>query len=149
MKKVMYLLFLIPFIFSSCSKDETTGVDLRDDYVGTWNEDASGSLSLLQNTTVAFTMPVSQSETGIKITKSGTNQLIIDGLVTTVSGNDLIIASSTDTQTDNGLTMTVTAKYTGTVSKNLITIKESYSGSWSSAGMSGTISGSTMYTFTR
>jgi len=71
-------------------------------------------------------------------------------MVVSVSGTSISIPTKTQTETQDGITMTLTAKYSGTVSKNLITIKETYSGSWSmgTAG-SGAISGSTTYTFTR
>lgn len=146
MKKVTYLLFLLPLIFISCSKNE---VDMRDDYVGTWNESSVGSMSLLLNGSIVSTTPLSDSQTGIEITKSGTNQLVIDGLPVTVSGSKLIIESNTQTETQDGITMTVTSKYSGTVSKNVIVVNENYTGSWSMTGMSGTISGSSVYTFTR
>ena len=146
MKKVTYLLFLLPLIFISCSKNE---VDTRDDYVGTWNESSVGSMSLLLNGSIVSTTPLSDSQTGIEITKSGTNQLVIDGLPVTVSGSKLIIESNTQTETQDGITMTVTSKYSGTASKNVIVVNENYTGSWSMTGMSGTISGSSVYTFTR
>jgi len=146
MKKVTYLLFLLPLIFISCSKNE---VDTRDDYVGTWNESSVGSMSLLLNGSIVSTTPLSDSQTGIEITKSGTNQLVIDGLPVTVSGSKLIIESNTQTETQDGITMTVTSKYSGTVSKNVIVVNENYTGSWSMTDMSGTISGSSVYTFTR
>jgi hypothetical protein len=146
MKKVTYLLFLLPLIFISCSKNE---VDMRDDYVGTWNESSVGSMSLLLNGSIVSTTPLSDSQTGIEITKSGTNQLVIDGLAVTVSGSKLSIESNTQTETQDGITMTVTSKYNGTVSKNMIVVNENYTGSWSMTGMSGTISGSSVYTFTR
>ena len=146
MKKVTYLLFLLLLIFISCSKNE---VDMRDDYVGTWNESSVGSMSLLLNGSIVSTTPLSDSQTGIEITKSGTNQLVIDGLAVTVSGSKLSIKSNTQTETQDGITMTVTSKYNGTVSKNMIVVNENYTGSWSMTGMSGTISGSSVYTFTR
>ena len=146
MKKVTYLLFLLLLIFISCSKNE---VDTRDDYVGTWNESSVGSMSLLLNGSIVSTTPLSDSQTGIEITKSGTNQLVIDGLAVTVSGSKLSIESNTQTETQDGITMTVTSKYNGTVSKNMIVVNENYTGSWSMTGMSGTISGSSVYTFTR
>jgi hypothetical protein len=146
MKKVTYLLFLLLLIFISCSKNE---VDTRDDYVGTWNESSVGSMSLLLNGSIVSTTPLSDSQTGIEITKSGTNQLVIDGLAVTVSGSKLSIKSNTQTETQDGITMTVTSKYSGTVSKNVIVVNENYTGSWSMTGMSGTISGSSVYTFTR
>jgi hypothetical protein len=122
---------------------------MRDDYVGTWNESSVGSMSLLLNGSIVSTTPLSDSQTGIEITKSGTNQLVIDGLPVTVSGSKLIIESNTQTETQDGITMTVTSKYSGTVSKNVIVVNENYTGSWSMTGMSGTISGSSVYTFTR
>ena len=122
---------------------------MRDDYVGTWNESSVGSMSLLLNGSIVSTTPLSDSQTGIEITKSGTNQLVIDGLAVTVSGSKLSIESNTQTETQDGITMTVTSKYNGTVSKNMIVVNENYTGSWSMTGMSGTISGSSVYTFTR
>jgi len=122
---------------------------MRDDYVGTWNESSVGSMSLLLNGSIVSTTPLSDSQTGIEITKSGTNQLVIDGLPVTVSGSKLIIESNTQTETQDGITMTVTSKYSGTVSKNVIVVNENYTGSWSMTDMSGTISGSSVYTFTR
>lgn len=146
MKKAMYLLFLISFIFVSCSKSE---VDMRDDYVGTWNEEGTGSMSLISNGTALTTIPMDFPATSIEVTKTGTNQLIIDGETATVSGSKLSIASISQTETQNGVTMTVNASYTGSVSKTLMTVKETYSGNWSASGMSGTIGGSVVYTFTR
>jgi hypothetical protein len=85
----------------------------------------------------------------MQVTKVGTDQLDIDGLKATVKGSKLTIASETQTQNSDGLTLTVTASYSGIVSKTNISIKESYSGNWSGNSMSGTISGSTMYTLTK
>jgi len=149
MKKVLLFLLLTPFIFSSCSKEETALTPV-DDYVGTWNETSTGSMDMLYNSVSAGSFPTDQSSTSIKITKISTNQLSIDDMVVSVSGTSISIPTKTQTETQDGITMTLTAKYSGTVSKNLITIKETYSGSWSmgTAG-SGAISGSTTYTFTR
>jgi len=146
MKKVIYLLLFMPFIFSSCS---TVEVDLRDDYVGIWSSNATGSMSILYNGGVMFTIPTEDSG-NIHVSKSGTDELSIGSVYAALSGTKLLIDTETETQTNEGVTMQLTTTYKGTAAKGLMTITGTYSGNWSNSnGATGLISGSTTYTYTK
>lgn len=150
MKKVMYLLFLIPFVFSSCSKKDDPSI--VDDYVGTWNLTYAGTIKMLdaKGATVGSSS-MDFSLEGDQITKEGNNQLSIDDWTATVSGSSLSIESTIQTISSviGFLPTTATIRYSGTVSKNSIIITETYSGTWAQNGESGTIAGSIVYTYTR
>jgi hypothetical protein len=149
MKKVMYLLFLIPFVFSSCSKKDDPSI--VDDYAGTWNMTSAGTIKMLNaNGTTVGSSSMDFSLEGDQITKEGNNQLSIDDWTATVSGSSLSIESTTKPVSIIGFSSTTAnVKYSGTVSKNLITITETYSGTWTQDNASGTIAGSMVYTYTR
>ena len=148
MKKVMYLLFLIPFVFSSCSKKDDPSI--VDDYVGTWNVTYAGTIKMLDakgatvgNSSMDFSLE------GDQITKEGNNQLGIDDWTATVSGSSISIESTTEPISIGLMSTTATIKYSGTISKNLITITKPYSGTWTQDNASGTLAGSVVYTYTR
>ena len=149
MKKVLLLLLLTPFIFSSCSKDDPNIVD---DYVDTWNLTATGTIQMLDSKGATVgSLSVDNSLESDQITKEGSNQLNIDNWVATVSGSSLSIEPTTQPiSIIIGFSpTTANVKYTGTISKNLIKITETYSGTWTQENGSGTISGSIVYTYTR
>ncbi|HJV78850.1 MAG TPA: hypothetical protein VJ602_10750, partial [Paludibacter sp.] len=130
MKKVMCLLFLIPFVFSSCSKKDDPSI--LDDYVGTWNMTSVGTIKMLdtKGTTVgSFSMD--NSLEGDQITKEG-NNLSIDDWLATVSGSSLSIESTTQpiSMIIGFSPTTANVKYSGTITKNSIIITETYSGTW-------------------
>lgn len=147
MKKVIFLLLFLPFMFSSCSKEEDA-VDVRDDYVGTYNTSTIGSMSLINNGEVLTTLPLDETTTDV-VTKQGTDGLDIGGLSATVAGSKLIIDTQTQTQTADGVTSQMTITFTGTVTKGLITITSKYTGNWSASGATGLITGSATSTFTK
>jgi hypothetical protein len=84
------------------------------------------------------------------ITKVGEDQIMIDELTATVDGDKLTFEPETQNETEDGMTMAVTVTRTGTISGKTITINETYTGTWSAAGlMSGAVSGTAKHVFTK
>jgi flagellar basal body rod protein FlgG len=96
-------------------------------------------------------VPINDSGTSI-VTKSGDNELDIDGVIMTLSGNQLLPVTDSfnenDAEYDISVIGTVTVQ--GTVAVGLITVDMIYSGEWTnSQTQSGTLSGTAIVTFTK
>lgn len=144
MKKALFLFSVILIAFSSC-----TEVDLRDDLVGSWSYSSKGNISMTMDGTEASDLPIDATGTAT-VTKVGEDQIKIDELTATVDGSKLIFEPETQTETENGATMTMTVTRTGTISGKTMTINETYTGTWDMAGMmSGALSGTATHTFTK
>lgn len=143
MKKLILFSLFSVLIFASCEKE-----DPRDVYVGNWNISQNGSLVMYQGSSVLATIPVTQNTT-VSINTYGADELDIDGLYCQLSGTKLIFDTSTETQTNNGSTIQLTTTRTGTASPTIITIKETYSGTWANGSNTGIISGSSNVTLTK
>jgi hypothetical protein len=142
MKNLIILLCLLPAIFAC--EDVS---DPRDKLEGKWKISVDGNILLLQNSKVINSVELSE-ESVINIFKSYTSddKIEIDGVICTMSGNDLIFNAETKTQTDDGLLMQITTMKSGSVSYPNITINETYSGTWQYGSNKGTIAGSSTYT---
>ena len=128
--------------FNSCSKDDDSVVDNRDQYVGTWEYKQTGSLTLYQNGSILGTVPINETGT-IDITKSGENGLKIGGRLYFVNGSNLSTDSQSYTLNENGVVMVGTDTSSGNLGSNLININSSITGTWSnSSGANGNFSGS-------
>jgi hypothetical protein len=153
MKKIKFLtLVLVGLTFSSlmsCSNDDDSVQDSRDQYVGTWNSTTTGSLTLFQNGQSIGTAPLNDSNT-ISISKSGSNALIIDGRTFTVNGNSLTSTPMPATQTSDGITVVLTVISSGTLGSNIINLNDTITGTWNaSTGDSGNLSGNAATTLTK
>lgn len=145
MKKLFLLLFLIPTLFSC---EET--IDQRDSYVGNWDVEVIGNMNLIQGSDIVYTIPISiSSDMDVSKQSNSENELNIGGLICILSGNRLIFDAETETQSENGTTMQVTVNRSGTINSTLMSIKETYSGTWQTSNQNGIISGSSNYTFTK
>jgi len=152
MKKTVlfFSVFLfLGFMFSSCGEEPQA--DPRDQYVGTWSMVAVGSASLYYDGQVIGTMPYDEKEDNVKITKSGSNELDIDGMIYTLSGSKLTAPTLSETENDaeTGISIVGTQTFSGNASLGLIVINSNITGSWSGQGMSGVLSGKATYTFTK
>lgn len=134
---------------TSCSKDDDTVEDIRNQYVGTWNYTELGSLTLYHNGQNAGTVPI-DTNGSMSITKSGENDLIINGKRFTVSGTHLSSDPESITETTDGVNIVATYTRNGTLGSNIITINSSITGTWNNSyGASGNLSGSTTTTLTK
>ena len=150
MKHLKFFVFGLLFAgligFTGCKKEN---VDVRDQYVGTWQYKSVGSLTLYYNGESAGTVPIDETGTA-DISKSGDNDLIIDGQRFTVTGNNLTSNPESITETDNGVNIVGTATYSGQLGNNLITVNSSITGTWSNSdGYTGNFSGTVVNTFTK
>ena len=142
---------LISIIFtlinlSSCKKEE---VDDRDQYVGTWNYQETGALTLYSNGQSIGTLPIDDNGS-LEITKTGSSDLMIDGTLCTLSGSNIIVPAGTATSSEDGLTIIVTNTGSGVLGSSIITLNLSYTGTWNSDnGTSGNLSGSTTMSLTK
>lgn len=153
MKQIKFLTLLLvglSFIsLSSCSNDEDGSQDARDQYVGTWRSNSSGSLTLYQNGQSVGTVPLNETST-VSISKSGSNALLIDGTSYIVNGNNLSSNPKPLTETSSGVNIVGTEVSNGTLGSNIITINNAVTGTWNNTnGASGNLSGSAITTLTR
>lgn len=145
MKKVFLFLSVILLSLTACTSD----VDVRDDLVGSWSYVTTGSMSMTMGGVEAGDIPLDATGTAT-ITKVGEDQIMIDELTATVDGDKLTFEPETQNETEDGMTMAVTVTRTGTISGKTITINETYTGTWSAAGlMSGAVSGTAKHVFTK
>lgn len=153
MKRLKFLTLVIIGLsiisLTSCNKDDDTMEDIRNQYVGTWNYIQSGSLTLYQNGQSIGTVPINENGS-MSITKSGENDLIINGQRFTVSGTHLSSDPESITETTNGVNIVATSNSNGTLGSNIITINSSITGTWNNSnGDSGNLSGSMTTTLTK
>ena len=155
--KKYFLMAVIGLLFvgttmTSCKKEEeepAPTVDVRDQYVGTWNYKEIGSITLYQAGSSIGTVPIDESGAA-DISKSGENGLMIDGKLFFVNGNNLSSDPESITETDNGVVIVGTATYSGKLSSNIITINSSITGTWSNSnGANGNLSGTAVNTLTK
>ena len=145
MKKFFLFLSVILLSLTACTSD----VDVRDDLVGSWSYVTTGSMSMTMGGVEAGDIPLDATGTAT-ITKVGEDQIMIDELTATVDGDKLTFEPETQNETEDGMTMAVTVTRTGTISGKTITINETYTGTWSAAGlMSGAVSGTAKHVFTK
>ncbi len=146
MKKLILLLCFLP-IFFAC---EETEIDEREQYVGEWNLQMIGNMSLVQGSSTVHTIPLSDNSV-MDVEKSGYygNELNIGGLVCVLSGNKLLFDIQTETQIQDGVTLQVTFTRSGSINSTIISIKEVYSGVWQTSSANGIITGSSNYTLTK
>jgi hypothetical protein len=153
MKKIKFLTLMLVGLLvvslSSCSSDDGATQDPRDQYVGTWSFNETGSVTLFQNGQSIGTGPINESGT-VVISKSGENALSIRGTNFIVNGTNLSSNPENFSDTTDGINIVGTATYSGTLGSNLITINNSIVGTWNTSGnLSGNLSGTSVTTLTR
>ena len=132
--------------FSSCKKEE---VDDRDQYVGTWNYQVTGALTLYSNGQSIGIMDLDDNGS-LDITKSGESDLMIDGELFTVSGSNISMQPLTETSSEDGVTIIGTQTGSGVLGSNTISINLSITGTWNASdGTSGNLSGSYTMSLTK
>lgn len=141
-----YLLFIFNVIIilslTSCSKDDDTVVDTRDHYVGMWDFNQTGSLTLYHNGSPVGTVPINETGT-INIKKSGENGLTVGDRLYFVNGSNLSTDAKSYTLNDEGVVVVGTETSSGNLGSNLVTINSSITGTWSNShGANGNLSGS-------
>lgn len=140
------VLFLSLAGVTSCKKDN---VDVRDQYVGTWQYKQTGSLTLFQNGQSIGTVPIDEKGTSY-ISKSGKSDLLIDQQVFSLNGTKLTSDPESITQTGSGVNMVGTAVYSGQLGSSILTINSSITGTWSNNnGGAGNFSGTIVQTMTK
>jgi hypothetical protein len=132
---------------NSCSSDDENETDSRDQFVGAWNLAAEGSINRLENGSIDGTETINGT-TSINISKSGENDLLIDGKIYSVNG---LFCNNTSTEpvNNNGYIGSVTFENVGTLSVDNFTIVSTITGTWTNDGRNGTFSGSIAYVLTR
>ena len=122
------LLAIIAISFASCSKE-----DDRDQFVGTYSVDASGSATAYAYGD-SFTVPFDASNVSMTITKSSTNETevnvsgYLDGTATVI-GNTIQFESFSESSTQQGVTTKadfIVRK--GSINGNILTFKIDVSG---------------------
>ena len=152
MKKVFLLLIAtLPLFFVSCEEENDNPLEV---YEGNWTYDAEGEIVLTENDVLEnYTISTDEMNVDVEIEVTGENQLEIDGEMATVSGNTLIFQDATFNETwtieDTDVEISATQKKSGTLSDDRIVITETYTGTFTSEGTEGTLSGQTVYTLTR
>ena len=128
---------------TGCSK-----TDDRDQFVGTYRINATGSFSLIIDGQ-SYTEPISSANNAtITITKSSysENIVFVTGFYNAeadVVGNTIMIDSETDTQTQDGITTTMTIAHNrGTLSGNTLSFTSNITGNAYYQGYSYPIHGS-------
>lgn len=124
------ILFSTILIFTSCSK-----TDDRDQFVGTYRINVTGSYSMTVNGET-YTYPIQSSDNAtLTITKSTVSQntVFVDGFYSAeaeVIGNSISIDSETGTQTSSeGITLTMTFTHNrGTLSGNTLSFTSNITG---------------------
>jgi hypothetical protein len=154
MKQIKLLtLMLVGLIFlslTSCSSDDDSIQDPRDQYVGNWNAVATGSVTLFQNGESLGTVPYNPAPGIVSISKSGDNFLLIDGKTYLVNGNNLSSNPTPITENSNGIVIIATENSSGVLGSNIININNSITGTWNDfTGDSGNLSGNIVITLTR
>ena len=123
------LFAIVLFAMTSCSK-----TDDRDQFVGTYRINATGSYSLVINGQT-YTEPISSANNAtLTITKASNseNMVFVSGFYNAeadVTGNTITIDSETETQTQDGLTVTMTISHNrGTLSGNTLSFTSNITG---------------------
>lgn len=125
---MVFLLFMGVITISSCTK-----TDDRDQFVGQYSLNATGSYSMTINGET-YTYPISDKNKTFTIEKSSSsdNMVFVTGYYEAealVTGNSIEIDSETSTQTQDGVTITLTVNHNrGTLSGNSLSFTSSLIG---------------------
>lgn len=135
---------------NSCSSDDDVNVDARDQYVGAWIMASAGSINYVENGSIVDTVPVDESES-VNISKSGENDLLIDGRIYSVDGFTLTTTPKIipDDGTDANFTSSLILTTNGVLSSDSVTLVNDLTGTWTFNGRNGTYSGVVTETLTK
>jgi hypothetical protein len=156
MSKIMKKSFLIVIIgmlslgmsMNSCTSDDEDEADTRDQYVGTWNRVSEGSINIIEDGLIVETETINETDS-VNISKSGENDLLIDGRIYFVNGFTLTSTPQIITNDDDDVTSSFTFTTTGVISSDSCTLVSDVTGTWTSAGRNGTYSGIVTETLTK
>jgi hypothetical protein len=135
---------------NSCTSDDDANVDARDQYVGAWVMVSTGSINTLEDGSIIDTETVNETES-VNISKSGENDLLIDGRLYFVNGSALTSTPKIipDDGTFAGFTSSQIITTTGVLSLDNFTLVNDVTGTWTFNGRNGTYSGVVSETLTK
>jgi hypothetical protein len=135
---------------NSCTSDDDANVDARDQYVGAWVIVSTGSINTLEDGSIIDTETVNETES-VNISKSGENDLLIDGRLYSVNGFTLTSTPKiiSDDGTDPDFTSSQIITTTGVLSLDNFTLVNDVTGTWTFNGRNGTYSGVVSETLTK
>jgi hypothetical protein len=133
---------------NSCTSDDEDETDTRDQYVGTWNLVAEGNINRIEDESILDTDSANETKS-VNISKSGENDLLIDGNVYFVNGFILTSTPRIESGSDGGYTYSITYSTTGVLSSDSITLITDVTGTWTDEGRNGTFSGLVTGTLTK
>lgn len=142
LKCLLWIVITNIIMMTSCSK-----VDERDQFIGTYRINATGSYSLVMDGQT-YTESISDNNAPLTITKvsNSDNRVYVSGYYNSeasVVGNIITIVSETRTQTQDNLTMTMTVSHNrGTLSGNKLSFTSTITGNVYYQGNSYPIQGS-------
>lgn len=142
LKCLLWIVITNIIMMTSCSK-----VDERDQFIGTYRINATGSYSLVMDGQT-YTESISDNNAPLTITKvsNSDNRVYVSGYYNSeasVVGNIITIVSETRTQTQDNLTMTMTVSHNrGTLSGNKLSFTSTITGNVYYQGSSYPIHGS-------
>ena len=124
---MVILLFIGVISISSCTK-----TDDRDQFVGQYSLNATGSYSMIVNGET-YTYPISRNNATLTIEKSSSdNVMFVTGFYNAealVTGNSIEIDPETSTETQDGVTVTMTLTHNrGTLSGSTLSFTSSITG---------------------
>jgi hypothetical protein len=135
---------------NSCTSDDDANDDARDQYVGAWVIVSTGSINTLEDGSIIDTETVNETES-VNISKSGENDLLIDGRLYSVNGFTLTSTPKiiSDDGTDPDFTSSQIITTTGVLSLDNFTLVNDVTGTWTFNGRNGTYSGVVSETLTK
>lgn len=148
MNKALLPLIIILF-FTSCSKKD---VDIRDQYVGTWQYQMGIVYATIQNGRVVETIADENYDYGtVTISKSDENGLSINGQIFRLEGNQLISVEAVegDDYTPQRADVYFSTVLSGQLRTDNIVLQGAMTGSWIAGVYTGPIEGTVRYTLTR
>jgi hypothetical protein len=133
---------------NSCTKDDET--DSRDQYVGAWVMVSEGTVDTLFNGDIEETEIVNETET-VNISKSGENDLLIDGRIFSVNGFNLTSTPYANPFDEGKYTGSIIFTTVGVLSSDTITLQSDVTGTWSyeEDGTDGTFNGNVVHTLSK
>ena len=133
---------------NSCSSDDKDETDSRDQYVGAWVMVSEGTVNTLFNGDIEETEIVNETET-VNISKSGENDLLIDGRVYSVNGFNLTSTPYANPFDEGEYTGSIIFTTIGVLSSDTITLQSDVTGTWSYDGNDGTFNGNVVHTLSK
>jgi hypothetical protein len=133
---------------NSCTSDDDANVDARDQYVGAWDMVSTGSINTLEDGSIIATETVNETRS-VNVSKSGENDLLIDGRLYFVNGFTLTGPPKITNDNGSNFTSSLTLTSTGVLSSDSVRLVDEATGTWTLDARNGTYSGVITETLTR